>query len=213
MSLSSSPPANIEGMLRPARLVKSGFVRWFESNGWRVEGNLPLPHKAVVMGGPHTSNWDFLVFVGAMEALGVEARYLGKASLFRFGPMGRFMRGLGGIPVERGVKNDLVAQVAERMRAAERMLLVIAPEGTRHPTSDWRWGFYRIALAAGVPIVAGGPDYGRRAAVFSDPIWPTGDMEADLQPAFDFFRTLRPRHPEKVLFPDGTGMDGKPKSL
>ena len=158
MNLSlASAPANAR-MSRPARLVKSSFVRWFERNGWSVEGKLPLPRKAVVMGGPHTSNWDFLVFVGAMEALGVEARYIGKASLFRFGPMGRFMRGLGGIPVERGVKNDLVAQVTERMRSAERMLLVIAPEGTRHPTRNWRSGFYRIALAAGVPIVPAGPD-------------------------------------------------------
>ena len=189
--------------------VKRGFVRWFVGNGWTVEGALPLPAKAVVMGGPHTSNWDFLVFVGAMEMLRADARYLGKASLFRFGPMGRFMRGLGGIPVERGIKTDLVADVSKRMRDAERMLLVIAPEGTRQPTTHWRSGFYRIAHAAGVPIVPGGPDYGRKAAVFGEPIWPTGDMEADLEPAWEFFRTLVPRHPHKVRFPDGSGMDGR----
>jgi 1-acyl-sn-glycerol-3-phosphate acyltransferase len=197
-------------MSLPARLVKQGFVQWFRSGGWSVEGNLPLPHKAVVMGGPHTSNWDFLVFVGAMEMLGVQASYIGKASLFRWGPMGRFMRGLGGIPVERGMKNDLVAQVSARLREAERMLLVIAPEGTRNATTEWRMGFYRIALAAGVPIVPGGPDYKRKAAVFGAPIWPTGDPDKDLAPAFDFFRSLAPLHRDKVLFPDGSGMDGGP---
>ena len=160
------------------------------------------------MGAPHTSNWDFLVFVGAMEKLGVEASYIGKASLFRWGPMARFMKGLGGIPVERSVRNDLVAQVSQALRDAERMLLVIAPEGTREPTAEWRMGFYRIALAAGVPIVPAGPDYGRKAAIFGPPIMPTGDPDRDLQPAWAFFKTLVPRNPDQVLFPDGSGMDG-----
>ena len=183
-------------------------MRWFDRSGWTCEGVLPLPPKAVIMGGPHTSNWDFLVFLGAMEALGVEASYIGKASLFRWGPMARFMKGLGGIPVERTVRNDLVAQVSQRLIDADRMLLIIAPEGTREPTTDWRMGFYRIALAAGVPIVPGGPDYIRKVAIFGAPIMPTGDPAADLAPAFDFFRTLVPRFPDKVLFPDGSGMDG-----
>lgn len=191
-----------------AAWVKRRFVRWFRRGGWTCEGVLPLPAKAVVMGGPHTSNWDFLVFVGAMETLGVESSYIGKASLFRWGPMARFMKGLGGIPVERTVRNDLVAQVSQRLRDADRMLLVIAPEGTREPTTEWRKGFYRIALAAGVPIVPAGPDYGRKVAIFGQPIMPTGDPEADLAPAFDFFRTLVPRFPDQVLFPDGSGMDG-----
>lgn len=161
------------------------------------------------MGAPHTSNWDFLILIGAMEKLGVEAAYIGKASLFRWGPMARFMKGLGGIPVERSVRNDLVVQVSQQLRDADRMLLVIAPEGTREPTTEWRMGFYRIALAAGVPIVPAGPDYGRKVAIFGPPILPTGDPARDLEPAWDFFRTLVPLHPDQVLFPDGSGMDGR----
>lgn len=191
-----------------AAWVKRRFVRWFDGGGWSCEGALPLPPKAVVMGGPHTSNWDFLVFIGAMEKMGVKAAYIGKASLFRWGPMARFMKGLGGIPVERSVRNDLVAQAAQRFRDADQMLLVIAPEGTREATTEWRMGFYRIALTAGVPIVPGGPDYDRKVAIFGPPIIPTGDPEADLKPAWEFFRTLVPRHPDQVLFPDGSGMDG-----
>lgn len=160
------------------------------------------------MGAPHTSNYDFLIFVGAMERLGVEASYIGKASLFRWGPMGRFMKGLGGIPVERSARNDLVAQVSKRFGDSERRLLVIAPEGTRDATAEWRMRFYRIALAAGVPIVPAGPDYTRKVAIFAPPIIPTGDPEADLKPAWEFFRTLVPLHPDRVLFPDGGGMDG-----
>lgn len=194
-----------------AAFVKRRLLHWFDRHGWRLEGALPLPCKAVIMGGPHTSNWDFIVFLGAMEKLGVQGRYIGKASLFRWAPMARFMRGVGGIPVNRTTRNDLVAQVSAQLRAADEMLLVIAPEGTRSPTTDWRMGFYRIALAAGVPIVPAGPDYGRKVAIFGAPIHPTGDMDADLRPAFDFFRTLVPRFPDKVLFPDGTGMDGRPR--
>jgi len=194
---------------RPAIFVKRQLLRWFTRNGWTVEGALPLPPKAVIMGAPHTSNYDFLIFLGAMETLRVEARYIGKSSLFRWGPMARFMRGVGGIPVDRSTRNDLVAQVTAQFRAADRMLLVIAPEGTRDPTTDWRMGFYRIALAAGVPIVPGGPDYDRKVAIFGEPIFPTGDPDRDLAPAFAFFRTLVPRFPDKVLFPDGTGMDGR----
>jgi 1-acyl-sn-glycerol-3-phosphate acyltransferase len=196
-----------EPLSLPARLVKRSFVRWFERGGWSVQGAIPLPDKAVIMGGPHTSNWDFLVFVGAMAALGAEARYIGKASLFRWGPMARFMRGLGGIPVERSMKNDLVAQVSDQLRQADRMLLVIAPEGTREATTEWRMGFYRIALAAGVPIVPAGPDYRRKSAVFGAPIEPTGNPDTDLEPAWEFFRSLVPRHPSKALFPDGTGVE------
>ncbi|WP_344695854.1 1-acyl-sn-glycerol-3-phosphate acyltransferase [Sphingomonas rosea] len=194
---------------RPATLVKRALLGWFERGRWDVEGALPLPPKAVIMGAPHTSNYDFLIFLGAMEKLRVEGRYIGKASLFRWPPMARFMRAVGGIPVDRTVKNDLVAQAAAEFGKSDHMLLVIAPEGTRDPTTQWRMGFYRIALAAGVPIVCAGPDYTRKVAIFSEPIVPTGDMERDLQPAWAFFRTLKPRFPDKVLFPDGTGMDGR----
>jgi hypothetical protein len=122
--------------------------------------------------------------------------------------MAGFMRGMGGIPVVRDARNDLVEQVAERIRRADQFALVIAPEGTRDPTSQWRTGFYRIAMAAGVPIQCAGPDYERRRGVFGPIIQPTGDFERDMAPAYSFFRTLKPRHPERVLFPDGFGMDG-----
>lgn len=204
--------ATAQPTLSPAAsFAKRRLLHWFERHGWSLGGALPLPPKAVVMGAPHTSNWDFLVFLGAMEKLGVQGRYIGKSSLFRWGPMARFMRGVGGIPVDRTTRNDLVAQVSAQLRAADEMLLVIAPEGTRSPTRDWRKGFYRIALAAGVPIVPAGPDYARKLAIFGDPIRPTGDLDSDLRPAFDFFRSLVPRFPDKVLFPDGTGMDGRPR--
>jgi 1-acyl-sn-glycerol-3-phosphate acyltransferase len=184
-----------------ARAVHWLLVQCYVRGGWRPEGKLPDDRKMVIMGASHTSNWDFIVFLGTIDAVGRQARFIGKHSLFK-GAMGRFMRSLGGVPVDRSSPQDLVGQIVARMEASEDFLLVIAPEGTRSRTTDWRSGFYQIALRAGVPIVCAGPDYARKRGVFGPVIRPTGDMAADLKPAFEFFRTLRPRHPERAAFPD-----------
>jgi len=34
-------------------------------------------------------------------------------------------------------------------------------------------------------------------------IRPTGDYAEDLKPAFEFFRTLTPKHPDRAAFPQG----------
>lgn len=153
------------------------------------------------MGASHTSNWDFLVFLGTVAALGRQVRFIGKHSLFKW-PMGGFMRALGGVPVNRSLPQDLVSQIAAQFAAHDDFVLVIAPEGTRSATTNWRTGFYQIALKANVPIVCAGPDYLLKRGVIGPVIHPTGDMEADLKPAFAFFRTLHPRHPERAGFPD-----------
>lgn len=191
-----------------ARLVRRWMLHWFDRHGWDVEGARPPTDKFVIMGAPHTSNWDFLVFLGTVEKFGLRPRFMGKRSLFSW-PAGNFMRALGGVPVDRDARADLVSQMAARFAAEDRFALVIAAEGTRKPTRHWRSGYYRIALAAGVPIQCAGPDYLRKRGVFGPLIWPTGDMEADMAVAYDFFRSLRPLHPERVIFPDGTGMDGQ----
>jgi 1-acyl-sn-glycerol-3-phosphate acyltransferase len=188
-----------------AGIVRAAILGWFRSAGWRVEGTLPATRKFVLMGAPHTSNWDFPVFVGTVEGAGLRPRFMGKDSLFRW-PMGGFMRGLGGLPVDRSSSNDTVLQIAAVFAKHDEFALVIAAEGTRAPTTRWRTGYYRIAQAAGVPIVCAGPDYDRRVGIFGPHIVPTGDYEADMAPAWAFFRTLKPRHPERAMFPDGRGM-------
>jgi 1-acyl-sn-glycerol-3-phosphate acyltransferase len=153
------------------------------------------------MGASHTSNWDFLVFLGTVHALGRQVRFIGKHGLFRW-PMGGFMRALGGVPVDRSSPQDLVSQIVDQFESHDDFVLVIAPEGTRSATSRWKTGFYHIALKAGVPIVCAGPDYPTRRGVIGPTIRPTGDYAADMAPAFDFFRSLTPRHPERAGFPD-----------
>ena len=178
------------------------MIQWFVRSGWTISGTLPPNRKFIMMGASHTSNWDFLVFLGAVHVVGRQIRFIGKHSLFKW-PMGGFMRALGGVPVDRGKSQDLVSQVVDQLRAHDDFILVIAPEGTRSFTTHWRSGFYQIALKANVPIVAAGPDYPTKRGVFGPVIHPTGDYARDMKPAFEFFHTLTPKHPERAGFPDG----------
>ncbi|WP_240325605.1 1-acyl-sn-glycerol-3-phosphate acyltransferase [Sphingomonas mesophila] len=181
-------------------LALNAILAWYKLSGWRPHCPLPDIPKMVIVGASHTSNWDFLVFLGTVHAVGRRVRFIGKHSLFRW-PMGGFMRALGGVPVDRGKSQDLVAQIVEQFAADEDFVLIVAAEGTRSRTTRWRTGFYQIALRAGVPIVCAGPDYPAKRGIFGPVIHPTGDYEADMAPAFAFFRSLKPRHPERAAFP------------
>ena len=184
------------------RLIRRLLLLWFRRGGWTISGSLPPDPKFVIMGASHTSNWDFLVFLGAVQALGRKVHFIGKQSLFRW-PLGGFMRALGGIPVDRSASQDLVSQVVAQFDAHDQFILVVAPEGTRSRTTNWKTGFYQIALKADVPIVAAGPDFATRRGVFGPVIRPTGNYAEDIKPAFAFFRTLTPRHLERAAFPEG----------
>ncbi len=165
---------------------------------------LPAVPKFIIVGAPHTSNWDFPVFVGTVETLGRRVRFIGKDSLFRW-PLGWLMRSLGGVPIKRDVRQDTVTPVAAQIASHDRFALIVAAEGTRGPTTRWRTGFYQIALKAGIPIVCAGPDYPRKQAIIGPVITPTGNYDADMKPAFAFFRTLHPKFPERSAFPpDGS---------
>jgi len=192
-----------EANLNPLeRAIRWLLLLWFRRGGWTIAGTLPPDPKFVIMGASHTSNWDFLVFLGAVHSLDRKVHFIGKHSLFRW-PMGGFMRALGGIPVDRGARQDLVSQVVTQFEAHDDFILVVAPEGTRSRTTEWKTGFYQIAMRAGVPILAAGPDYPTRRGVFGPVIRPRGNYAEDMKPAFAFFRTITPRHPERAAFPDG----------
>jgi len=147
-------------------------------SGWRVEGTIPDLPKMVVIVAPHTSNWDFLTGLWVKLALRFGGRFVGKHTLFHW-PLGVFMRWLGGVPVDRSAPGGFVGEAARALRESDRMLLVIAPEGTRRP-AEWKSGFYRIAVEAGVPILLAAFDYPRKAVRFGPLVTPTGDYAADL---------------------------------
>lgn len=147
--------------------------------GWECIDVPDRPARAVVVGYPHTSNWDFPIGLLAMAALGLDARWVGKDTLFRW-PFGGLMRRLGGIPVNRREHTGFVERVAGEILRHDRFMLVIAPEGTRSLRPGWKSGFYRIARAAGVPVLVGTLDYGRRRLGLLASIDLTGDEVADM---------------------------------
>lgn len=164
-------------------------------------GEVPDLAKAVIIVAPHTSNWDFPVGVAAMLALDLKLTFLGKHTLFE-GPLAPLMRGLGGIPVDRSHPGaGVVEEMAARFRAADRLLLALSPEGTRTAVDRWKTGFYRIASAAGVPIVAVALDWARREIRFGPVLTPSGDLEADLAVFREFFADARGRRQNLQLLP------------
>jgi len=163
--------------------------------GWTCLDLPQRPAKAVVIGYPHTSNWDFPIGLLGMTALGLDARWVGKDALFR-GPAGPVMRWLGGIPVDRGAPAGFVDTVAARIRREERFMLVIAPEGTRSLRPGWKSGFYRIALAADVPVLVGIVDYSHRRIGLVASIGLSGDHDADMAAIAACYRDCRGLRPE-----------------
>lgn len=163
--------------------------------GWRIEGKLPDLPRFILIGAPHTSNWDFMLFLGVIFSLRANVRFMGKAELFRF-PIGWFFRYCGGVPVERKKSTGLVEQMVKVCNESERFILTIAPEGTRHHVTEWKRGFYHIARSAGIPIVMAIVDGRHKAVRIGQVFHPTEDMEADMKAikaVFDGVKGIKPR--------------------
>ena len=171
--------------------LSHGVLRIF---GWRLEGCMPGVPRCVVIAAPHTSNWDLPVTLAFAFALGTKISWMGKDALFRR-PFGGFFRWLGGIPVDRGRSNNVVARSVEVFREAARLVLVVPPEGTRRRVRVWKTGFYYIAHGAGVPIVLGFLDYRRKAGGIGPTLMPTGDIEADMVAIRAFYAGVTGKHP------------------
>lgn len=158
---------------------------------WKIVGEVPPHSKYVCIVAPHTSNWDFPIFIGLVGVFRIRGRYLGKHTLFE-SPLGWLFYYLGGIPVDRSSPNaaDIVDQAVEAMNKDDRPLVLgIAPEGTRSGVTKWKTGFYRIAVAAELPIARAFLDTKTREIGFGPTFYPTGDMKKDLPQIQAFFKT------------------------
>jgi len=147
--------------------------------GWRIEGEIPDRPKLIIIVAPHTSNWDFVLGIAAVFALGLRVRFLGKHTLFH-PPLGWLMRWFGGTPVIRDAPQGAVAQAVSVIESEPAVVLGIAPAGTRTRDTPWRSGFYHIAHAARAPIFPVAFDGERRAIRFFPTFETSGDYEADL---------------------------------
>ncbi|MGY0218835.1 lysophospholipid acyltransferase family protein [Endozoicomonadaceae bacterium StTr2] len=164
--------------------------------GWKVEGEPPKSARYVLIGAPHTSNWDFALTISASMILRMRINWLGKVSLF-YGPLRPIMRWMGGIPVNRERRTGIVSQAVNAFRTNRRLIIALSPEGTRSQVSRWKTGFYHIAREANVPIVLGYLDFGRKVVGIGPSFRPTGDLERDMAAIQHFYQDIQGKHPEK----------------
>ena len=164
--------------------------------GWKLEVTLPDTKKYVLIGAPHTSNWDFVYMLLFRSAIGIHPRWIGKDTFFCW-PFGGLWKRLGGIPVNRRSRHSFVDQMVATFQEHDELILVIAPEGTRSKTRYWKSGFYYIALGAGVPIVMGFVDYARKVGGIGPTLMPTGDIQADFAALREFYADKTGKHPRE----------------
>lgn len=169
----------------PVRLHGSAAARaLLRAAGWRVRFDGLPGRQGVAIVYPHTSNWDFVVGLLAKWSIGIPVTFWGKDTLFRVPGFGRWLRWLGGRPVDRRAPRGIVGQMADELKAAVRedrfMWLALAPEGTRRRSDNWRSGFYHVAWAAQVPLALVYFDFSERVVGVEKFIGLSGDVDADM---------------------------------
>jgi len=164
--------------------------------GWRIEGEVPSEPKYVAIAAPHTSYWDFTHMIAFSFATDQYISFLMKASMFK-GPAGALFRKMGGIPVYRSEAVGLVDSVVREFDKAERLIVVIAPEGSRSKRDHWKSGFYHIAVKANLPIALGFMDYERKVVGYGPLLIPSGDEAGDVSMMADFYDDMRGKYPDQ----------------
>lgn len=177
-----------------SRIALKALVAFYHRQGWRAEAAGPIPRKCVLIAAPHTSNWDFLYFVGLTHDLGIKAHFMAKRELFAW-PMNGFLHDIGGIPIDRSSGGNYVQAMVDEFNRRDDFILTIAPEGTRGQVRQWRTGFYHIARGAGVPLVCGLMDYARKVGGLGPALMPSGDYVRDMAEVERYYRSVTPRHP------------------
>ncbi|MCL4251855.1 MAG: lysophospholipid acyltransferase family protein [Anaerolineae bacterium] len=165
--------------------------------GWTLYGEKPPVKKAVIIGAPHTSNFDGLLMLLVAFGLKVRLKWLVKDNLYKF-PLSIVLKWVGAIPIDRSASRNAVSQAVDVFDRLDEIFLTLAPEGTRKRSEGWRTGFYYIALKANVPIYFGFADYKRKLTGIDGHIEPSGDIEADMVPIKAFYETITAKFPEQV---------------
>jgi 1-acyl-sn-glycerol-3-phosphate acyltransferase len=196
MFLQPQPPFYAHQIMLQKRSIPQVLAQTaLRAVSWKFTLNLPPTTKYVLIGAPHTSNWDFVYFLLVKYAAGINFSWMGKDSLFRW-PVGIVMSRLGGIPVDRSVRNSYVAQIVSLFKQKDQLIILVAPEGTRSRSAYWKTGFYYIAMSAGVPISLGFIDYQAREIGIGPYFMPTGDIQADFNQIKEFYAGKKGKYPQ-----------------
>jgi len=163
--------------------------------GWRTEGQLPSIPKFVLVGAPHTSNWDLPFTLFIAFAFRAPIHWMGKEAIFRR-PFNGLFKWLGGIPIRRSESHNQVEQSIQQFNRNDQLILTIAPAGTRKRVIRWKTGFYHIARKANIPIYPVAFDFGTKVVIIKEPLIPTEDIENDFRQLIGFYAGTKGKYPE-----------------
>jgi 1-acyl-sn-glycerol-3-phosphate acyltransferase len=182
-----------------AKLLAQTF---FTLSGWTFKNNMPADIKQCVMiAAPHTSNWDAPYTRFAFVLMGIPVKITIKDSWMRF-PYGPMIRYLGGIGINRRPKKEgeeresMVQLMADLFKDNENLVMLITPEGTRSLRTQWKTGFYHIAVLANVPIALGYCDYAKKEVGVAKLVYPSGDIKKDMREIMAFYKDITPHTPQ-----------------
>ncbi|HWI42134.1 MAG TPA: 1-acyl-sn-glycerol-3-phosphate acyltransferase [Nocardioides sp.] len=188
--------------------VRRGLARAaLRATRWHLVGE--MPERGILVGAPHTSNWDWVAMLAIAWSNGVQPRVLIKESFFK-GPMAVLLRATGGVPLDRAHPGATIRALLEEADGDDAFLLVIAAEGTRSKGELWKPGFYRISQQTGLPVALGFVDGPTRTLGMGPSFHPTGDLVADMDRVRAFYRDKLGIRPENRTEPRLPGEAGDP---
>ena len=162
--------------------------------GWKITQEFPDVDKAIILTAPHTCGQEFFLGLLYRWSRKLRIKFFMKKELFFF-PLNKIVTALGAIRVERG-RNRLVEQVSHKFKTADRLVVTIAPEGTRKKVKNWKRGFLLISQRANVPYVPCAIDFAKKEIKFGDPMWTSDDLDKDMIEVKKFFKDVTAKYPE-----------------
>ncbi len=163
--------------------------------GWKTTGNFPKDQRVVLVAGPHTSNWDFVLAMSLILSLDVNIHWVGKHSIFKIG-FRKLLRKMGGIPVNRANPEALRNEILNITEKFKGFVIAISPEGTRKKVNRLKSGFLRIATETNSKIMMVGVDFSKKTIELGDFYSPSGDVEKDLKFIKEYFANFTGKHPK-----------------
>ena len=163
--------------------------------GWKFKGDIPRSDRIILVAGPHTSNWDFLLALAFIFGLNLNIFWIGKHTLFKNG-FSKIMRKLGGIPVDRASPELLMNEVSNIVKRQQGVIIAISPEGTRKKVERLKSGFLRIAKTTNSQILLAGIDFESKLIHLGKLFKPSGNTESDLLNVHNYFRQFKGKRPE-----------------
>ena len=163
--------------------------------GWKFKGDIPRSDRIILVAGPHTSNWDFLLALAFIFGLNLNIFWIGKHTLFKNG-FSKIMRKLGGIPVDRASPELLMNEVSHIVKKQQGVIIAISPEGTRKKVERLKSGFLRIAKTTNSQILLAGIDFESKLIHLGKLFQPSGNTESDLLNVHNYFRQFKGKRPE-----------------